>query len=96
LAIELVDGDHFGDFGDLFLHFSFDAHFESHLCAGASFACTLEPHGNDARVFCNIDEFDIAAIGLEHGSDLLDDCFYFVFHRVPFREVRIVELFATL
>ena len=70
----LVHRDDFGDFVDVFGEVLFDAEFEGHGGGGAVDAGALEADLDDA-VGSDGDEFEVAAIGLDGGSDLLDDFF---------------------
>ena len=56
----------------------FDALFQCHFGVGAGTARALQLHEDD--VVCGeFHEFDVAAVGLEVGAKLVDNCFNFFF-----------------
>ena len=56
------------DFGDAFAEVAFDSHLESHFAGGAAVACAVEADLDDAGGG-DVDELDVAAIGLDGGAD---------------------------
>ena len=55
-----------------------DALFEGHFGVGAGAASALQLHEDDV-VSGEFHEFDVAAVGLEVGAELVDNCFHFLF-----------------
>lgn len=73
--IRSLYGYDFFDFGNFFLDHAFDPCFEGQGGHGAAFAGTLEANFDDS-VFTDVDEFDVSAISLDRGSDLVEDSLY--------------------
>lgn len=71
-CVVLVDGFDGCDFGDAFLEGSFDAHAEGHVGGGASDAGAVHSDLDDAGGG-HVDELDVAAVGLDGGTDEVDD-----------------------
>lgn len=67
-----LDGLDFFDLGDVCLEVSFDPHFERYLTGGATDAGTVESD-LDGAFGGEVDELDVAAVGLDRGSDQVDD-----------------------
>ena len=69
-----------GNFGDFFAEVSGDAILQGHRAAGTAVAGAVEADFDDA-VFADVDQFDIAAIGLHCGADQVDHALHFVANR---------------
>jgi hypothetical protein len=71
------------NFGNATPEQPFYSHFQGHGGSGASVAGTLQTDAHNSSL-CHIDKFDIAAIGLKIGPDLIYNCLNLLFHRNPF------------
>src|SRR4051812_723352 len=76
----LGDGNDSGDLGHFFAEVAFDAHLQGHGAAGAAVAGAVEANLDDA-VAGDVNEFDIAAVGLYSGADQVDHALDFFLHR---------------
>ncbi len=74
-----LDGNDFFNGGDVLLELFFNAHFEGHGAAGAGAAGAHEAQLNHA-VVGHVDEFAVAAIGLQKGAQGVED--FLDFHQV--------------
>jgi hypothetical protein len=72
-------------FGDAAHEQPFDSHFQGHGGSRTSMAGTLQTDAHDTPLG-HFDEFDITAIGLKIGPDLIYNCLNLLFHGDPFFE----------
>ena len=74
------DADHLGDFRHLLLEMPLDAELQGHGRRWAADAGPMQADLDDA-VLGHVHQFEIAAVGLDHGSQVADDAGDAVFER---------------